>query len=359
MADIDTDDEQDYSDLKMFHDMVERACYGTLGEEISISDLFYSPPRNVTWAIENLFAERDFVILSGIGGIGKSFIFMEIALSLASGTPLFGQFTPRRKYKILYLDHEMSSNITFTRFQRMIHGRGMSMDTLGGSLLIRGDSQFNFSKQKTVLQLYRLIKEQNIDFVMLDSLSKSHSKDGNSEETATAIFEIVHTLRSETGCGFMVIHHWTKPGDPTMPKAEGDRLRGTSAWRDNCDSHIAIVAKKGVMKLKHDKSRHAQEHPDILLKLEDDEDYMNETGDIFNGPLRVICAAEPIVGNTVKDKILTTIKENPDITQTILLDKLQIPLRTLQYHCSNLIKEGKITDNGKVKKGLERTYKAV
>lgn len=263
--------------------------------------LMNDPPAPIPWAIEGLLAEQDIAIISGKGGIGKTYILMELAIALSRQRPLFGYFPVARPYKVMYVDCEMASHATSLRFHRMLRGEAADGSELESDLATRlhivpnGSVLLDEPQRASALLSY--VRFHKIDFILIDSIIRTISGDENASQTANALLRNARAFRA-AGAGFVFLGHWRKQSDPMIAPDPSEMLRGSSAWRDILDVHHAILpaGKPDTLRFVPDKSRHVESLAkfDIAWQHDDRED--------DTGPFRIRFV--PASDQTEKEKEL-------------------------------------------------------
>jgi hypothetical protein len=101
-----------------------------------IADVLARPAPTTPWAARGLLAEGDVAIVSGPGGIGKTWLILSFLLSLAVGRDLFGRFQVTRPYRIALLDLESRPWELDQRLARIAAGMEMDPAQLRGNIRI-------------------------------------------------------------------------------------------------------------------------------------------------------------------------------------------------------------------------------
>ncbi len=106
-------------------------CYGKLKQEreaeqkhkesfkiLTAEEILHGDYKPLECIVESMFYEG-LTILYGPPKIGKSYLTMQLALSVASGAPLFGEQEVLRAGKVLYMSIEESAAQTFTKLSQL------------------------------------------------------------------------------------------------------------------------------------------------------------------------------------------------------------------------------------------------
>jgi RecA-family ATPase len=182
-------------------------------------------------------------ILAGEPKSNKSWVVMNMAVALATGTPVFNA-----KYKsgmpvlpvteavrVLYCEQEMGQYGTRRRLLQMfpeapplmplyIKTRDMDMrlDTPEGRVVIAGQ-----------------IEEVKPQVLILDPMAQFHLSDENSAQHMSAVIRVLDRWVEEYGLSIILVHHVSKQNEE-HPRKGGARIRGSSAIFGAIDTLIEV-----------------------------------------------------------------------------------------------------------------------
>lgn len=221
-------------------------------DTIGVGQIF-APLPPVPWLVEKLrIAPGRPTMLAGYSYSGKTLAAQSLALSVASGRPVFGIYRPRTG-KVLHLDFEMGAYLARRRYQRLASGMGIDPGELGDDVL-------RLATYPT-LRLSDPTAEDRITaacegcaLVVLDSFTAAAGDIEENSAEAGAPFYMLGRVSDKTGCTFVVIHHARKP---QKDAAGGARMaiRGSSAIYGGCDAVYAMGGEKGEpVRVQHEKS---------------------------------------------------------------------------------------------------------
>jgi hypothetical protein len=221
-------------------------------------DVVARPIKPTPWAAHGLVAEGDLGILSGKGGIGKSWLALTVALDLAIGRPVLGRFPVTRPYRIAIVDLESRPWEADQRLQRIVKGTEVAVEGLAGMVrLVR--ERLRFDHEHGIRRLLASLREWKTDFLIVDSFRRLHGGDENKSEIISSLFlEGFDRLRSETGAGVLAVDHERKPtGDKGLDGPE-TALRGSGDKRNMVDWHVGVEARKEHLAVIPTKTRHSR-----------------------------------------------------------------------------------------------------
>jgi RecA-family ATPase len=127
------------------------------------------PPQN--WVVDGLIPVEGMVAVSGDPGSYKTWLMMEMALSVASGKNFLGKF-PTKQGGVIIVDEENPARLLQKRFKRM----SLPEEELPISILPL--SGFQLTDENVPFLLHEA-KRQGTKLIIFDSLVRIHSADEN------------------------------------------------------------------------------------------------------------------------------------------------------------------------------------
>jgi len=235
-------------------------------ERVSRSEIM-APPKARDWLARDLrmaIPEEPFMVF-GTPGHGKSWIGIDLAVAVATGTP-FGGCVEVEQGKVLYVDFENGEG-WLRRARQLVLGRGLNHPgDLHAAILP------NFSLSDAMAEATLTRECQGHRLCVIDSLSAcAGSVDENKPEIGN-LFVKLHRVTRETGCGFLVVHHSRKKS--TDPNAKSDSGVEGARGSGNITAHCSTVwemsksIKQGGV-LHHVKSRVGELSEGFSVRLDD------------------------------------------------------------------------------------------
>lgn len=202
---------EDTNDVCEFFDRYDLDALRTLAKRSPVQtsryqalDLTREPPP-IRWLVENFVCRGDIHLLIGEPGIGKSWITMALALSVADGGEYFLGHKVREHGRVLYVDEENPEDLIYDRFRKLGLDRQSARN-------IRYLNNVGIRLDKSDADV---LVEEALDFepalVVLDSLTRFHTEDENHAGAMAALFHnAIKPLARETGAAVVLIHHANK-----------------------------------------------------------------------------------------------------------------------------------------------------
>ncbi len=199
-------------------------------------------------------------VLASGSKIGKTWILLDMALSVATGTDFLRWKT--NVGKVLFINFEIQRAFIKSRVETLMQRRGISKADNLNLWNLRGKTA-NF--EALVANIIREIQGKNYSLIILDPIYKAMV--GKSENMSSGVGELCHQLErlaERTGAAVVFAHHFTK-GD-AKKKAAIDRMSGSGVFARDADSIITLTEHKvaGCYTLEMTLRNLAPQHPFVV-----------------------------------------------------------------------------------------------
>jgi KaiC/GvpD/RAD55 family RecA-like ATPase len=222
---------------------------------LTISDLMNMPP--VRWLIEETIAVGSLVVLYGEPGIGKTFLALGWALSIAAGRPWLGRAVEQGA--VLYIGFEGAAGFPARVAAWQRQGGGVTDDELSRFSFIADAEQFRDENQKNRLTT-TLAGCPSLSLIVIDTYARAFAGDENSAKDTGDFIGFVNQLRRQTNATMLLVHHSGKD----VERSE----RGSTALRGAADTVIAFQKVSAGLLLTCRKQRAAEPFRDMPLALD-------------------------------------------------------------------------------------------
>lgn len=190
------------------------------------------------WLIKNIWMRRSHGIIAGEPKTFKSTVALDLALSVASGEPLFGEFEVVEKGPVLVIQNENSKWIMKDRLEKILSNKGIKGGvTRTGKrsyqisfspelpLYFLNNYGYTFSDPLHREELEITIGEIRPILIILDPLYLMFDGDINSAKDLNPILSWLLELKDNFSTSIIVIHHWNKGGTSSRG---GQRMLGST-----------------------------------------------------------------------------------------------------------------------------------
>jgi hypothetical protein len=203
-----------------------------------------TPPAHKKWLIENLWTSQAVGIVGGSPKCLKSFLTLEMAVSVASGSPCLATFAvPQARPALLYAAEDSLSEVRL-RLESLAHHHERELDQLDIDVIAADslylDRTIDQDRLTATVQLYRPA------LLILDPLVRLHTADENVAGQMAALLGYLRALQRQTGVAVLIVHHARKQASPAGP---GYSLRGSSDLYAWVDSFLYLQRRRGQLTL--------------------------------------------------------------------------------------------------------------
>lgn len=315
-----------------------------------LAEMGNDPPD---FLVEGLVPARGVTMFTGEGGIGKSFIVLDLSLAVASGEKFLGRFECKDG-GVLVVDLENDVQMMARRFRRVSRGRGFAGANV--SWVRKDDAGFAHLRVDTDTgrsMLESTIAAHKPRLLVIDPMVAIHGQDENSNVAMRQVMMELDRLSREHELAVVLVHHTRKRGEIND---SGQRMRGASDLRNAVVSHVAFKRSGGQSKgctlisAEQDKCRPAESIRPFSIELSDSEDgeavYLKYTGEAEGG--------ENVMtkGGLAGDLILEALAEQGEcerIDLVAIAEARGIGYRVLERKLTELLSQGLIV---KPRRGL-------
>ncbi len=197
-------------------------------KDVKLWDLENLPDEEVTYLCKPWIPKEGVSIIGGAGGMGKSWLALDLSLALTLGEPWLGY--PTRQSKVLYLDEDGPEVRALARYKRLTKGRGVEVNDprLVENFIFAPCQDLKIDIDIKLARIVVTISYHKPDLVIFDALVAFHSLPENESHNASRLMRgILGTLAREAKASILVLHHHNKP-DSRYPQKATSKLRGST-----------------------------------------------------------------------------------------------------------------------------------
>lgn len=228
-------------------------------EVMRLNDLMSMPP--IKWLTDSLLTRHGFSVMYGPPGCGKTFVALDIALSVAAGRDFHDMTTDQGA--VLYIAGEGVGGLG-KRVKAWINNRGGGCVEHELPFFIL-PTAVNFAApgdlEKLLVTIDELEKQSGpFSLVVVDTVARALL--GADENSATDMGKFVKacdSIKEHTNAAVLGIHHSGKDG--------GKGMRGSSALLGAVDTSIAVKKAVDIITLSTEKQKDAEPADDMLFKM--------------------------------------------------------------------------------------------
>lgn len=219
---------------------------------LTIEELMQEP--DLEWQVPDLVPRRGMGLVFGESGTGKTFLVLDLALSIASGLPFLGRDV--KQGRVVYVAGEGRLKARVAAWQAA--HPGANTDSL--RVVPAAPDLADPREAETLREDIEAAAGNQVDLIVLDTWTRvTPGKDENSNSDTSLAIDICGRMAERFGAGFLVIHH-TGVGDANRP-------RGATALFAAADYAWLVKNKHNPRSLTCSKMRDAEPFPTTAFHL--------------------------------------------------------------------------------------------
>jgi hypothetical protein len=191
-----------------------------------------TPPE----VVKGLIHQNTKTVFGGCSKAGKTWIMLDLAYSVSSGTPFWGLKTTRGE--VLYINFEIHEAFIRERLIEMVKAKKVTGQIQPDVWTLRGHAA---SMGDLLHGIIDKVKTKKYSLIMIDPIYKIMC--GRDENSASQMAELgaeMDRLSAETGAAIIYAAHFPK-GDNTR-KDHMDRIAGTGLFARDADSIVTLTS---------------------------------------------------------------------------------------------------------------------
>lgn len=206
-----------------------------------LDDALEKPP----WLIDGLWARAGVGILGGAPKCCKSWLALDMALSIASNTSCLDTFAVCDAGPVMLYMAEDAAPIVKSRLLGICRHRQMKLDDLPIDVIT--SSSLRIDRERDQLRLVRTVRHVKPRLLVLDPFVRLHRVDENDAGAVSGVLGYLRTLQRELDVAVLVVHHARKNG--AANGQAGQSLRGSGDLHAWGDSNLYLRRQKNALTL--------------------------------------------------------------------------------------------------------------
>ena len=293
------------------------------------------------WLVASLWARAGVGILGGAPKCCKSWLALEMAIAVASGTPCLGVFEVGEPGPALLYMAEDAAPVVKTRLLGICRHRGLELARLPIHLIIA--PALRLDRAHDQLRLRNAVATYVPRLLVLDPFVRLHRIDENDAGQVSALLGYLRELQRALDVAVVVVHHARKNGSVGAP---GQSLRGSGDFFAWSDSLLYLRRHRGqlVLTVEH---RSAQAPDPITLVLNADNDVHLEVVAAGIDDDAADADADTITAANLDHAIVQTLAQLPEpVTRADLRARLRVRNERLGEALARLVDAGSLRRAG-------------
>ena len=213
------------------------------------------------WLIQDLWSDQAVGILGGEPKCCKSFLALDIAVSVAAGCPCLRQFPVPRSGKVLLFPAEDSLPVVRQRLEGIATAAQVPFAALPIEVITAPTLRLDIPADRE--RLTNTVEQLQPILLILDPLIRLHRVDENDATQIAGLLSFLRQLQRQFKLAVLLVHHARKDSNSSRP---GQALRGSSELHGWGDSNL-YMRRKGAQLTLSTEHRAAPSQDHIPLHL--------------------------------------------------------------------------------------------
>jgi len=215
---------------------------------VRVSEIPVEPqPRR--WLIEGLWGAAAVGFIGGPPKCCKSYLGLDLALSVATGTPALGRYPIREPGPTLVYLAEDALPVVRERVAALARHRGLPFGEVDVHVITV--ARLRLDQRDDLARLFETARQLRPKLLLLDPLVRLHAIDENNAAEVSQLLSGLRHLQRDLDLAIALVHHTRK----TIPAgmAAGQGLRGSTDLHAFGDSNLYLRRQRGrlVLSMEH------------------------------------------------------------------------------------------------------------
>ncbi len=188
------------------------------------------PDNEPGWLVDQLWSRAAVGFVAGPPKLGKTWLGLDLALSVATATPSLDTFEVAEPADVLIYLAEDHPSMVRTRLAGLCRHRGLDLDAARVHVITAASLRLDLESDR--LRLIETVARISPRLLVLDPLVRLHRRDENQAGEVAELLAFLRELQRGYDLAVCVVHHMRKGGAGRA----GQALRGSSdfhAWTDS------------------------------------------------------------------------------------------------------------------------------
>ncbi len=188
------------------------------------------------WLVEQLWGESSVGVIGGAPKCSKTWLGLDLALSVATGTECLGKYAVPRAGPVLVYLAEDALPIVRERVQGMARHRGLNLETVDIYVITAPTLRLDRGPHRD--RLFETAKRIRPRLLLLDPLVRLHGIDENNATEVAQLLAYFRSLQRRLDLSVVLVHHTRKNAAGGV--AAGQGLRGSGDLHAFGDSNLYL-----------------------------------------------------------------------------------------------------------------------
>ncbi len=288
------------------------------------------PEQEHRWLVEPLWSRSAVGFIAALPKLGKTWLGLDLALSVASNTPCLGSFAVKEPgTTLVYLAEDHTCEVR-RRLAGICHQRGLSLGKLALYVITAPSLRLDLERDRE--RLASTVAQIRPKLLLLDPLVRLHRRDENHAGEVSELLAFLRELQREHDLAIVIVHHLRKSGSGSQA---GQALRGSGDFHAWTDSALYLHAHRNRIML-HAEHRSAPAPAPVEIRLVSHPDGSATHLESVSGPAPLEAPPPPLA-----QRLIRLLQESPRaLTRVALRRSLRVNNQRLGAALVELEAEG-------------------
>jgi hypothetical protein len=281
------------------------------------------------WLVEQLWGDSSVGVIGGAPKCSKTWLGLDLALSVATGTACLGRYAVPRPGPVLVYLAEDALAVVRERVEGMARHRGLQLSSVDIHVITAPSLRLDREPHRN--RLLETAKRLRPRLLLLDPLVRLHAVDENSAGEVAQLLAYFRLLQRRLDLSVILVHHTRK--NAAGGAAAGQGLRGSSDLHAFGDSNLYLrrVRERLVLLNEH---RAAPASPAVTLEL--------VATDSATTHLEVVAEPPADQQGNLQQRVLACLTAGEALTRARLRELLSVQNQRLGEALETLERAGKV-----------------
>jgi hypothetical protein len=281
------------------------------------------------WLVDQLWGDSSVGLIGGAPKCSKTWLGLDLALSVATGTASLGRYAVARPGPVLVYLAEDALPVLRERVAGMARHRGLDLADVAMHVITAPALRLDRDPHRS--RLLETAKRLRPRLLLLDPLVRLHGIDENKAGEVAGLLAYFRALQRELDLSVILVHHTRK--NAAGGAAAGQGLRGSGDLHAFGDSNL-YLRRTGQRLLLSSEHRAAPAPPPVCLEL--------VATDAQTTHLEVVADVDGQKRGNLQDQVLAVLARSVVQTRAALRDALGVKNQRLGEALQSLEQAGRI-----------------
>jgi hypothetical protein len=271
------------------------------------------------WLVEELWGASSVGVIGGAPKCAKTWLGLDIALSVSSGTACLGKYTVPEPGPVLVYLAEDALPVVRERIEGMAWHRGLDLASVEVHVITA--PVLRLDREKDRARLWETTRQLRPKLLLLDPLVRLHGIDENHAGEVAELLAYFRSLQRQFDLSVLLVHHTRKNAAGGV--AAGQGLRGSSDIHAFGDSNLYLRRSREQLVLSSE-HRAAPAATSVYLELvatDDKTTHLEVIGEVRDGSSKPTAGGEQ---RRLEERVLDLLGQGATVTRTKLRDSLGV-----------------------------------